>query len=155
MAKPQVFETRFDVPVDYAFAWLTDFRPDDMKMADPKRAPAIRVTHRGGLIIREWSMMGMDFHTETTLEGTTRWVTASTITRKGKPFARGGVVETLRQTPTGALHRAEITSEPLTLGAKLMAPAFNVANKANLDKLFREAKRRMETQHREGKPPTA
>lgn len=155
MAKPQVFETRFDVPPDYAYAWLTDFRPDDMAMADPKRAPTIRVSRQGGKIVREFSMMGMDFRTETTLETPTRWTTESTIHRKGTLFARGHVVETVREVPGGTLHRAEVGGEPVTLLAKLMNPVFNVANKANLNKLFREAKRRMEEQHKAGKAATA
>jgi hypothetical protein len=152
----QVFENRFDVPVDYAFAWLTDFRPDDMRrLGQDPRMPDFAVVRKDGRIVRDWDMMGMRFHTETTLESPTRWTTKSTITRKGKLVATGDVVETLEPAPGGTLHRAVVRRHAESFFGSLVGPFFDVGNKSSLRKVFANAKKELEAAYRAGKAPTA
>ena len=155
MAPPLIFETRFDAPVGYAFAWLTDFRPEDMRLGDPK-APLIRVRREGNKITREFEMMGMKFHNVTTIESTTRWTTESEIlSGAGKILAVGHVVETIAPAGEAASHRAEVAQEPRSLRMRLIQPMMRSQQRKNLTTLFANAKREMEAQFKSGKPPTA
>lgn len=152
-----VIENRFDVPPEYAIAWLTDFRSDDMQKVGGEKMPSIRVTRLpDGRIQREFSMMGLALTTRTTIQPPHDWIaTMEGRDKKGEVVTTGRVVESVRPAGDGTHHRAELWDD----GSRGYVRFFNWLSipmqRAQLRKLFAQQKKEMEAAFRAGKPPTA
>jgi hypothetical protein len=153
-------DSRFDVPPDYALAWLTDFREDDMRDAGGAKMPAIKVTRLpDGRIQREFPMpMGLgNYTTRTTIEGKDRWVALCELrdAKTGAVVTTNRIVETVRPEGSGTAHHVDLYQEDLTTKAKIIAALTKPMVRAQLRKLFAHQKREMEAAFHAGKPPTA
>src|SRR5438067_8868509 len=121
------FDNRYDVPPEYALAWLTDFREDDMQAVGGAKMPRIKVTKLpDGRLQREFPMpMGLgSFRTVTRIEGKDRWVADCELRdrRTGDVVSRNRIVETVRpEGGGGTRHHVDLFQDDLTSKTKLMA----------------------------------
>lgn len=154
------FDNDFDVPPEYAMAWLLDFREDDMRHAGGARMPAIKVTkHPDGTLQREFPLpMGMgNYVTRTHVEGKDTWVALCELRdrKTGELTTTNRIVERVAPAGNGTRHHVDLYQTDLTTKSRILSALTKPMQRAQIRKLFAVQKRDMEAAFKAGKPPTS
>lgn len=152
----RTFDNAFAVPPAYALAWLTDFRPEDMRTVEGEKAPLIQVSRLpGGGIQRDFEMMGMAMQTRTSVESSSRWVAlGSAKDKKGRDVVRFRIVETVAPKGSGTHHRVDFYREDVTTMAEIMTVVMKGPQRRSIQKIFDVNQREMQVAFNAGKPAT-
>jgi hypothetical protein len=139
-----VIENHFAVPVPFAAAWLTDFRPDDGQKWFGLNEQAKVDQTPSGFHIEGVLPFGRNVN-DILLESPTHWTAQGRMENKrGKVIALTRLDERVTPEGPGTLHRVQMWIEPQGLGARIMFAFARRSMRKGLNRAFSKMKFAME-----------